>query len=242
MFVWVFLGFVVTSITITNIVIVSILVFSLFLLKDSVISAFSNALKTVAMILVSVLAYKAIMDFIYKLFIPNSSKPLEVTNWAVKYLREDGVFSGLLHMFASAKNAVLSAEVVTIPSRIKGGIYNFNFSLQGEVSAVEILISVSLVCLICLGAYKRANRYKNVVLASIFIICYNFVFHSFWGLETFLYSQHYQVFLLGLFCFAVVGWFPKSKVYVLWGCAILVAVNSVQKVAQILATLESSAL
>jgi hypothetical protein len=78
----------------------------------------------------------------------------------------------------------------------EGGKYYHRFIINYSYSVVPTLLVTCAVILLILGGavsvWQHGGVARTLALAGFLIIFYNWVFHSFWGNEFFLYSQHWM--------------------------------------------------
>lgn len=76
------------------------------------------------------------------------------------------------------------------------GLFRLTFEPSHRVFSLRNLCGVALLAALAWGALRRGegNAYlRSLARASLVIVGFNWVFHGFWGSETFLYSQHWHV-------------------------------------------------
>jgi len=95
--------------------------------------------------------------------------------------------------------------------------FSFQFSLMenAEYFAISPLFIMVILALLLLGGiqhYFQANRIgKFICFYALIIISFNWILHSLWGFEQFLYSQHWMIGLVLLFSGLFCGqWIPRK--------------------------------
>lgn len=195
---WSLIQTLVSGITITNVIPIFIMNFFKLLLEKvkphrSVFRAGANAVAGVAL----AFSISALFDILYQ-------APKTDTNDAV---RNEALATHPLERFSEFPVALLHTIIATPPHiraneraiardlRIKY-VFTFHKINQGIPEYLIKFSSILFTLALFIGGaflYKGSTIEKKISLASISIIIYNWLFHSFWGTELFLYSQHWLV-------------------------------------------------
>lgn len=245
---WLAVGVLTMGITITNLMIVGILLgTSLILTKRQ----FLKPLAHTAVILASIAAINAgIMYTVNTAFDLDMESREASSAWVTKFFHKEKPLS----RFAGSPNAL--ANAISPPgfgttdneaARIKSSKYQFRFTLNETppiLSDQNILGSATFLFMLAgaVRCFAAGGAYRTLVVASALIILYNLLFHAIWGVEYFLYSQHWH--FSGLVCLSGMmsakGRLGQAAQGVLAVFVVCVAVNNGVRIYQMLAFLRAS--
>lgn len=150
-----------------------------------------------------------------------TTSPLK--RWGFRYLKPDAFSTGLTFPDALA-NSIAPAAVGTTPYQLKGETerkYDYRFTLNNSPSLTSLTNLPGLIVLLLLlaGIWRGLHSRPEVsviCMSALIILLYNGLFHAAWGIEYFLYSQHWLAALVLL----VAGFFIDRNIHILWTLAI----------------------
>lgn len=193
---WIALGTVAMGITITNLVIVMMLFMAGLVASGrrwGTAVLHTSKVGSAALLLTILISLPADRLYGEKLFEQGHG---ETATWIASFLNDD--FPGRLIDFPTAlANAISPPLVLEIaPRNLEARHYAREFSLEAVTQAPTRLASLTLNGLLVVAilfALRSPKRNRLWVAAGFAILAYNALFHSFWGYEYFLYSQHWMV-------------------------------------------------
>ena len=194
---WFVLGLFATGITVTNLVYIAILFFIARLNAgdDWQRSAF-RCLPLTAAVGAATLLLAIVSHGLYE------SRPLEMSE-GVRYIDTWSRDNNPIERAAGFPTALANSIVAINPipahnyqARLHDAQYKFRFSFEGrpEVFTAARPFATTLLLFAIAGGvamWRSEPRVRYVAAASIAIVIFNFVLHAFWGVEVFLYSQHW---------------------------------------------------
>lgn len=194
---WVVLGVVGAGVTITNIVPISILHFfsTLSTAPTLVIAAF----RTIVAAIVAVAATLAIAFLGTALYGHNQRAFYEDMSRSEALQTEPTKrFTAFPLTLANTLLAPTPNIVENRPAILKHHKYPYSFTFDGSPnrSSPEFLSSILVLAMVMLGAInlmQGSSRDRRFAMALLAILTYNWILHSFWGTELFLYSSHWLV-------------------------------------------------
>lgn len=200
---WIVLGFLTTGITVTNLVIVVILFVTARMYTKM---AGAKIILHTAFLVAAVVIPTAILPQLVKGTYHLREVSLDGgSDYTARWMQTDRAVERALetpvtwaHTFASPPPGT-ARNNRAIRERSK---YPFRFTLSPpRVYACRDPLSLSLLLLLVMGTlyYRYAPRIAQWTCgASLTIVAFNWALHSIWGVDLFLYSQHWQLSLLVL--------------------------------------------
>ena len=189
--VWVFLGVFLAGVTISNICIFFI-IFYLHLVRNETsnhLSAFKKASTySVLSLALAVFLFKSV---ILCLGVQEGFNPLPtyVKNWTVSSI--GGFCKNIFNLCLSSIHSFFGFfSKVKYNKHIEMNSFTFICPLRAY-KYLAVTAAISLAFLIYTAKYIKLTRWRELYLISILIIGYNFLLHSIFGREMFLYSQHW---------------------------------------------------
>ncbi len=129
-------------------------------------------------------------------------RPLEVAEGAryvETWTRDNDPLARAAEFPTALANSIAATYPVTVQNyqaKLHDSKYQFRFTFEGRprVFTAERPFATMLVLLSIVGAITMMRSeplVRNAAAAALAIFSFNFVLHSFWGVEHFLYSQHW---------------------------------------------------
>ena len=228
-FVWGALGFLLIGITLTNIAIFGLILWAVryYQTETGIWPSFLDAAKitlaaTLLTVALATLAVMALGDEVGHFLVGESLGYSKYTTFD-RFWSELGGFP--VHFWLTVIG--FSAEQISNASNINAGhpiLIQFSYEAF-ERSLAGIVLSLSAVLLTlftCRNFKSRPVIEKLLLSASISILVFNAIFHSLFGLETFLFTPHWQPAVFILLYFILENLFP-AKDHKLTGCLLLSA-------------------
>lgn len=245
---WLLVGVVTMGITITNLMIVGILLgLSLALTERQIIKP---VLHTGAIFISIAVINFAIMFTMNTVFDFDVESRADSSVWVGKFLNKEGPLS----RFARSPNALANAIAPpglgmtdNAAAEMESSKYQFRFTLNGTpgIFSVRNLLGLAAIGLMLGGAVRcflAGGVYRVLLACSGLVIAYNLAFHAIWGVEYFLYSQHW--YFSGLLCLAGMmlceGRLRFITHVVLSVFVVCVAVNNAVRIYEMLAVLKTA--
>lgn len=226
---WFIVMFVAAGITITNLAIIAILL--LGAMWSAGRRRVSSALRVCALagvVLVGTLASSFVLNRV--IHRPDLSAG-QSKAWATTFINGD-VFARLVRFPVVIANTVAPARIATAgptASYRSDDRYQFRFTFEEGAGPAGPVGLLSLALVVAGGVLSfRRGAFRTIGMASVAVILFNWILHSAWGDETFLYSQHWFVSMLILMALAVV-WMERRWRFtplVVGGFVAAVAVSS----------------
>lgn len=235
---WALVGAFATGITITNIVIFGIVHWSVGLIRrhsfwPTTARTFLLSLSIFAVVIVTAFALGKLHDV-------KPARTLSGGDFVLGFMNVDG--PSLLDKFDRAVTAIGNAVAATDPDTREDGLIanepiKFVFTLKTAPSIFSTANPLALLAFlgIALGGVfmlAKGGPCRSIAIISIAVLAFNIVFHSIWGEEHFLYSQHWITPALILFSgvFYVRPLKDRIVVAILGLYVIAVAVNNMSVV------------
>jgi hypothetical protein len=244
---WFVAMFVAAGITVTNLAIVAILL--LGSMWDSGRGRFRSALQVSALAVGVTLLTYASSYLLNHVVLGKEISARKSTAWATTFIHEDDFIERFVRFPMAIANTIAPARVATgdpTSSYRPGDRYQFRFTFEEKAGppTVRNLLGLAALALVAAGAVVSARRrvsFRSVGLVSAAVVGFNWVLHSAWGDETFLYSQHWFVSMLVLMALAVARLEHRRRVatWVVGALVAAVAVNSLGLVSTMLTLLRS---
>lgn len=116
-----------------------------------------------------------------------------------KYWTDDA-FHKAMRLPALLANTIAPPSVGVMPNTVRGygERYDIEFTLESTTGVLPVLICGVLLVSGTIGGFKGTPSYRVVAMASVAILALNLIMHTFFGRESFLYSQHWLTPLLVL--------------------------------------------
>ncbi|WP_119395179.1 hypothetical protein [Salinibius halmophilus] len=191
-----------TGTTITNIITIFIFLFSYQ--NTSIRSGVNSSIFCIFVGIIVIASYK-LLQLAMGFEMGNEGKP----NWILQYLNFDikVILQNSINMLAAIANSFFSFDYhLNTGTECFDGNGCLKLSLQKPINDLSTIIksiaSLSFI-LFCLSRIKsQSETEKKISTACLLVISYNVILHSFFGVEAFLYSQHFYfaAFLLLAMC------------------------------------------
>jgi len=194
--VWFIIAILLTGITITNICIF-FLVFSTYLLKKEKLSYY-NAFKRASLYSISAILLVLILYKMSHFLLDFETGKEGGVDWIDRFLTKSLYNAGLnlVNLFSASTNAFLAALPTTVLCTNRIGITCNALSFTRYEADYLWLISVAVLYLVFAffsRKYLKEKRWQDLYLISGLIIVFNFLLHVLFGLEIFLYTQHWLI-------------------------------------------------
>jgi hypothetical protein len=244
---WILIGILTAGITVSNLVVVAVLFTAARLYAKETFPAVLGKLTIVmGLVLLPTVALPAIFRDTYRLEGVSIEGGAEYTK---RWMKTHRIVDRALATPSAWAHTVAAPEPQlghNLPARFMASKYQYRFIMahREDVFCFRHPLGFLLVLLFVAGAlgYRGAPAHARWMCgASLVIIAFNGVFHSFWGVDLILYSQHWQlsliVLLAGLFLWSASLARPVSLAFV--GLVLAVVVQNANTAFSILSTLES---
>ncbi len=193
---WIIVGTLAAAITVTNIIIIGLLLLgSLVFIRRRL---FPPLLQTSAIIVFSLLI-NLFLSFVFDMEhqVPYYKK-LQHTQWITKFINNDPLIKAASFPYALS-NTITSSKIQTkesVISIVTYSKYKFQFTFEGfpdifSLDSAFVLFTLVLLSLGTILCFRSKTILYPLSIISLMIIGYNWLLHSVWGDETFLYSQHW---------------------------------------------------
>lgn len=245
---WFATMFIAGGITITNAVIIAILM--LGSMWNSGRGRMKSALQVAAMaggVTLSVYASSFVFN---QVILGKDAGARNSKTWAASYINGDDFLARAARFPAAIANTIAPARIVTggpTPSHQPEDRYQFCFTFENALEWPTARNALGLVALglVATGvgvSIRRRGVLSSVGRASAAIVAFNWILHSAWGDEMFLYSQHWFVSILVLMALAVAGAkrSPRMMAWIVGAFVVAVALNSLGLVGDMHSLLRSN--
>jgi hypothetical protein len=244
---WAITMFITAGITVTNMVIIAILMAGAMWAGGR--GRVRSALQVASMVAgVALLTYAGSFA-VHQVILGKSLDAHSSRRWATTFINDSDFLRRLVRFPAAMANTIAPARISTggpTPSYRPADRYQFRFTFEdgpGWPTARNLpgLISLALVAAGVVVSVRRRVALSPVGVASAAVVAFNWLLHSAWGDETFLYSQHWFASMLVLMALAVasVKRPPRITTWIVGVFTVAVAANSLALVSTMLTILRS---
>jgi hypothetical protein len=230
---WVVIGFLMTGITVSNLVIVVVL----FAVAQLYIRVRINKvlLRTALLVAAVVIPTAVIPQMVKSTYNLQEVSFRGGAGYTLRWIQPQHTLDRALETPVAWAHTFAAPTPETVENTraiAEGSKYHFRFTLPlPRVYQCRAPVTFLLLLFLMFGiaSYKYVSRIaKWTCLASVAIVVFNWALHSVWGVELFLYSQHWQVSLLILMAGPFFTDKPLARRLALYMILVLIFVVAIQ--------------